>query len=74
MKQFKDWRDVRDWARGNKFDQLADRLEFNDRNWWECGEFGRNQVYLCDAIRFSKTERERRRVARYLEAEMAGDW
>ena len=73
MKEYKSWRDIKDWAEQNGFDRLAKRLELNNRCWNSSGEFGRSQVYLCDSMRYAETEQERLEVAEQLEQELADD-
>ena len=66
----KSWRDIRDWARSNEFNHLANRMELNDRCWMSSGEFGRSQVAICDAIRFADSEEEAKEIAAELDLEM----
>lgn len=73
MKEYKSWRDIKEWAERNGFVKLAKRLQLNNDCWSSCGEFGRSQVYLCDSMRYATTERERLDVAEQLERELADD-
>lgn len=70
MRQFKNWRDIKDWAEENGFGRLAKRLQLNNDCWWSSGEFGRSQVAICDAVRFAETEEERLEVAEKIEKEL----
>lgn len=73
MKEYKSWRDIKEWAERNGFVKLAKRLQLNNDCWSSCGEFGRSQVYLCDSMRYATTEQERLDVAEQLERELADD-
>ena len=69
MKEFKNWRDIRDWCTEHGFEQLARRMQINNDCWMSSGEFGRSQVMICDAMRFAESEEEREAVARELTGE-----
>lgn len=73
MKEFKNWREIKEWAERNGFVRLAKRLKLNNDCWSSSGEFGRSQVYLCDSMRYAESEQERLAVAEQLEKELAGD-
>lgn len=73
MAEFKNWREIKEWAESNGFPLLAKRLQLNIDCWWSSGEFGRSQVYLCDNMRYATSEDERRDVAEMLERELTGD-
>lgn len=73
MEEFKTWRDIKEWAEANGYKRLATRLQVNNDCWWSCGEFGRSQVAICDAMRFAESEEERHEVASEIEEELAGD-
>lgn len=73
MKEFKDWKEIRDWANENGFPNLAGRLQFNNDNWMSSGEFGRSQVQICDAMRFCDTEEERIEMAKDIEKDLEND-
>ena len=70
MEKFKTWRDIRDRAREKGFENLAKRMELNNRCWMSSGEFGRNQVMICDSIRFADDEEDAMQIAEQLDAEM----
>lgn len=70
MKEFRNWREIRDWAEEHGYKNIVKRLELNNKNWNSCGEFGRSQVAICDAIRFASDVEE---VAEVIEQELAGD-
>lgn len=67
---FKTWRDIKDWAESHGFDNLVARMELNNRCWNCSGEFGRNQVIICDSIRNAKTEPEAIKIANRFNEEM----
>lgn len=73
MSEFKNWREIKEWAERNGFDRLAKRLQLNNDCWNSSGEFGRSQVYLCDNMRYAENEDERLAVAEQLEQELAED-
>lgn len=73
MKEFKNWREIKEWAERNGFVRLAKRLELNNDCWSSSGEFGRSQVYLCDSMRYAESEQERLEIAEQLEKELADD-
>lgn len=72
MSEFKNWRDIRNWAERNGFENIVRRMELNNACWNSSGEFGRSQVAICDAIRFADEE-ERLAVAEEIETELAED-
>lgn len=39
MKTFKDWKEIRDWAKDNGLDNLAKRMQLNNDCWASSGEF-----------------------------------
>ena len=63
MKEFKNWHDIQDWAKENGFKNIVKRMQINNDCWNSCGEFGRSQVAICDAMRYAETEEERHEVA-----------
>lgn len=69
MKEFKNWREIRDWCKEHGFEKLARRMQINNDCWNSSGEFGRSQVMICDALRFASSEEEREEVARELQGE-----
>lgn len=73
MKEFKSWKDIKEWAEENGFEKLAKRLQLNNDCWNSCGEFGRSQVAICDSLRYAETEEERLEVAGEIEKELTGD-
>lgn len=64
MKKFNNWRDIKDWAEEHGYHNMAKRMQMNNDYWMSSGEFGRNQVAICDAMRFAKTEAERHEIAK----------
>lgn len=67
---FKNWREIRDWAEERGYKKIAKRLELNNKYWNSCGEFGRSQVAICDAIRYAQDIEE---VADVIEQELESD-
>ena len=66
MKEFKSWRDIKEWFEQNGYPILAKRMQMNNDCWMSSGEFGRSQVAICDAMRYAQTEEERHEVAQSL--------
>ena len=66
MKEFKSWRDIKEWFEQNGYTVLAKRMQMNNDCWMSSGEFGRSQVAICDAMRCAQTEEERHEVAQSL--------
>ena len=66
MKEFKSWRDIKEWFEQNGYHVLAKRMQMNNDCWMSSGEFGRSQVAICDAMRCAQTEEERHEVAQSL--------
>ncbi|MBQ1308106.1 MAG: hypothetical protein IIY54_10580 [Ruminococcus sp.] len=64
MEEFKNWREIKDWATEHGYDKMAERMQLNNDAWNSSGEFGRNQVAICDAMRAAKTEEEREEIAK----------
>ncbi len=64
MKQLKSWREIKDWAEKNGYKHMAERMQLNNDCWLSSGEFGRDQVYICDAIRHADSEEERHKIAK----------
>lgn len=73
MKEFKSWRDIRDWAEEHGYKNIVRRMELNNKCWESCGEFGRSQVAICDSLRLAGTEEVRREVAEEIEKELSED-
>lgn len=73
MEEFKTWRDIKAWAEKNGYVNMAKRMQINNDCWNSCGEFGRSQVAICDAMRFAKSEDERHDVAMEIEESLADD-
>lgn len=67
---FKNWREIRDWAEEHGYKNIVKRMELNNKYWNSCGEFGRSQVAICDAIRYAQDIEE---VAGVIEQELASD-
>lgn len=73
MTEFKNWHDIKEWCEDNGYKNIAKRMQINNDCWWSCGEFGRSQVAICDAMRFAESEEERHEVAMEIEEQLAGD-
>lgn len=73
MKAFKNWREIMEWAKRNGYTNMAKRMQINDDCWNSCGEFGRSQVAICDAMRYAESESERHDVAKVIEQSLVGD-
>ena len=69
MKEFKNWRDIKEWFEEHGYNELARRMQINNDCWWSSGEFGRSQVAICDSMRFAESEEERHEVAKALMGE-----
>lgn len=68
---FKRWDEIRDWATEHGFKNLAKRLQLNNDCWMSSGEFGRNQKYLCDTIRFAESYEKQVELGGVLEDELS---
>lgn len=66
---FKSWRDIKEWCEKHNFLNLARRLQLNNDCWMSSGEFGRDQVAICDAIRFAEDEDEALEIASEIDGE-----
>jgi len=73
MREFKNWREIMEWAGAHGYKNMAERMELNNTCWNSCGEFGRSQVVICDAMRNAETEEERKEVAQVIEQELTSD-
>ena len=73
MKTFEDWKEIRDWAKDNGWNNLAKRMQLNNDCWASSGEFGRSQVAICDAIRFAQTEEEQMNIAEQLDEQYSSN-
>ena len=73
MKEFKNWREIKDWAETNGYKNMAKRMQLNNDCWNSSGEFGRSQVRICDAMRFARTEEQRNDIAKKIEADCKED-
>lgn len=67
--EFKSWRDILAFAEDNGLKHLARRLQLNHECWASSGEFGRDQVVICDEIRFAEDPLE---VATTIDAQSEG--
>lgn len=67
---FKTWRDIKKWAHDHGLKNLVARMDLNNNCWNSSGEFGRNQVLICDSIRLAETEEEAIEIATQLDKEM----
>lgn len=74
MEEFKDWKDIKSWAKKHKFDNLAKRMQLNNDYWNSSGEFGRSQVEICDALRFAQSKEERLRIAQEFDQAFASNY
>lgn len=73
MTEFKNWREIMEWADAHGYKNMAECMELNNTCWNSCGEFGRSQVVICDAMRSAETEEEREEVAQAIEQELVSD-
>jgi len=73
MKAFKDWQEIMEWAKRNGYTNMAKRMQINNDCWNSCGEFGRSQVAICDAMRYAESESQRHDVAKAIEQSLVGD-
>mgnify|MGYP000170441263 CR=1 FL=1 len=73
MAEFKNWREIMEWADTHGYKNMAERMELNNACWNSCGEFGRSQVAICDAMRNAEKEEERKKVAQVIEKELTSD-
>lgn len=77
MKEFKNWREIMDWAKSNGLNNMAKRMQLNNDCWNSSGEFGRSQVQICDAMRFADSEEDRLQIAKQIDddcSENMGLW
>lgn len=51
--EFKSWQDIRDWCDAHGYKNIVNRMNLNHDCWDSSGEFGRNQVAICDELRFA---------------------
>ena len=73
MKAFKDWHEIMEWAKRNGYENMAKRMQINNDCWNSCGEFGRSQVAICDAMRYAESESQRHDVATEIEESLNSD-
>ena len=73
MKEFKTWRDVRDWAGAHGYKNIVKRMDLNNQCWNSSGEFGRSQVAICDTMRNARSEEARHEWAQRIEKELETD-
>jgi len=66
---FKNWREIKEWCEAHNFTNLARRLQLNNDCWMSSGEFGRDQVAICDAIRYTADEDEALEIASEIDAQ-----
>lgn len=64
---FKSWHDIKDWAEAHDLKNLVRRLQLNNDCWLSSGEFGRDQVAICDSIRYTEDEDEALEVAKQID-------
>ena len=58
------WKQIRDWCQEKGFKNVAARLELNNDCWQSSGEFGRNQVDICDSIFYAEDEADAMEIAK----------
>lgn len=68
----KSWRDILDLAKELGLKNLARRLEMNNAMWGSSGEFGRDQVEICDAIRLQPTKEDTIAMMKQIDEESKG--
>lgn len=68
--KWKGWKDVREWCEKNGFGNIVKRMDLNNDCWMSSGEFGRNQVEICDSLRFAEDETEAKEIAEGLNEEL----
>lgn len=71
---WKGWKDVRDWCEKNGFKNIVKRMELNVDCWMSSGEFGRNQILICDSLRYAEDETEAKEIAEGLNEELAENY
>lgn len=71
---WKSWEDIKKWAEKNGFKNLAKRMQLNNDCWMSCGEFGRDQTYICDSLRFAKDENEAIEIASQLDCDDGSEY
>lgn len=62
--EFESWRDIKEWAEQNGYINMAKRMQLNNDCWNSSGEFGRNQVFVCDSMRMARNEKARHEFAK----------
>lgn len=72
MEEFKNWREIKDWAKEHGYNNMAERMQLNNA-WINSDEFGRSQVAICDAMMEAKTEEEREEIAKVIDEICRGD-
>lgn len=65
----KSWRDILHLAKELGLKNLARRLQLNNDCWGSSGEFGRDQVAICDAIRLQPTRKEMIAIMKQIDEE-----
>ena len=68
---FNNWHEIKEFAEKNGLENLARRLQLNNDWWQSSGEFGRDQVAICDAIRSALDEDEALVIATDIDAQSA---
>lgn len=66
---FESWHAIKEFAEKNKLHDLTRRLQLNNDCWMSSGEFGRDQVAICDAIRFANDMDEALEIAKEINRE-----
>lgn len=74
MKKFNNWKEIKEWASDNGYQNMAKRMQLNNDCWMSSGEFGRDQVAICDAMRQAETEEERHEIAQAYDDSVAENY
>ena len=72
-KNWKSWRDIKEWAEAEGYKHLAARMQLNNDNWQSSGEFGRSQVAICDMLRLCE-EKDIKDIAEQMDAEFSENY
>lgn len=74
QQNWKSWRDVRKWCEENNFKNIVKRMDLNHDCWMSSGEFGRNQVEICDDLRHANDEDEALAIADMLDIQLSENY
>lgn len=72
-KNWKSWRDIKEWAEAEGYKHLAARMQLNNDCWQSSGEFGRSQVAICDTLRLCEEE-DIKDIAEQMDAEFSENY